>query len=68
MYRQYENPRGLEKQLLEAKRRYEEEKLRQETERYIDDEVLVALYWDIEDLEERINFAWQDEEADCMTV
>ena len=54
MYRQYENPRELEKELAAEKERisqpgYEADEF--DAER-------------IADLEERINFAWQDEEYD----
>lgn len=52
MYRNYENPYKLEQMLAEAK---------EELERYTEDEEL-AIY--IHELEDRINFAWQDDEYD----
>ena len=55
MYRQYENPRKLEDQL---------EKVKQRIAECTDEYELEYLYQDKADLEERINFAWQDEEYD----
>lgn len=52
MYRQYENPHTLEERLEEAKRRLAENP-------YDEDLVL-----EVEELKERINFAWQDDEYD----
>jgi hypothetical protein len=52
MYRQYENPYTLEERLEEAKRRLAENP-------YDEDLVL-----EVEELKERINFAWQDDEYD----
>ena len=56
MYRQYENPRMLEKQLAEAM-----EKLKNPD--YIADSSDIEY---IEELRDRINFAWQDEEFEEM--
>ena len=56
MYRQYEDPRELEDQLKELQARYEAE---------TDEDVLIDLAQEIEELKERINFAWQDDEYDC---
>ena len=53
MYRQYENPHTLEAQLTEAKQRLAENPY---------DEDLVN---EVAELNERINFAWQDDEYDC---
>ena len=53
MYRQYENPWKLEKRLAEAK-----EKLANCTEDY-EREYFAEI---VADLEERVNFAWQDNE------
>ena len=50
MYRQYENPWKLEDQLAEAKQRLAENP---------DNEDLAL---DVHELEERVNFAWQDQE------
>lgn len=52
IYRQYENPWELEDQLAEAKKRLAENP---------DDEDLA---FDVHELEERVNFAWQDDEYD----
>lgn len=52
MYRQYENPYTLEERLEEAKRRLAENP-------YDEDLVL-----EVEELKERVNFAWQDDEYD----
>lgn len=53
MYRQYENPRTLEKRLEELK-----ERRAQSTDEY----ECEGLDQDIAELEDRVNFAWQDEE------
>jgi hypothetical protein len=50
IYRQYEDPYTLEQQLTEAKQRLTENP---------DNEDLAL---DVYDLEQRINFAWQDDE------
>ena len=57
MYRQYEDPRKLERELAKAREEYEAAMARGEE----DDG-----YWAerIGGLEERVNFAWQDEEYD----
>ena len=52
IYRQYENPRTLEERLEDAKRRLAENP-------YDEDLVL-----EVEELKERVNFAWQDDEYD----
>lgn len=52
MYRQYENPRTLEDQLEEAKARLAENP-------YDEDLVL-----EVQELKDRVNFAWQDDEYD----
>lgn len=74
MYRQYENPRELEEQKrkLEKKReslcadmdRYEQEGNLDMASNMFD--ALVDLENDINELSDRINFAWQDEEFDEM--
>lgn len=58
MYRQYENPYILEKRLKEIKEEY-----RRAIEEKVDEETLFNLHEDIQDLEERVNFAWTDD--DC---
>lgn len=50
MYRQYENPYALEKQLAKVKKRLAENPENED------------LALDVHELEERINFAWQDDE------
>lgn len=55
MYRQYENPFELEERLAE---------LREEYANATGEEELISLAESINDLEERINFAWQDDEYD----
>ena len=62
MYRQYENPRALEKELQEKRRQYEY--LRKTGQLDIDDDIDFQM--DIQDLEERVNFAWQDDEYDSL--
>jgi len=61
MYRQYEDPRELTKQLDEKRARYEE--LAERVDKGdLDFDVLVDAHEDIAELENRVNFAWQDEE------
>ena len=50
IYRQYEDPYKLKKQLAEAKKRLAENPENED------------LALDVYELEERINFAWQDDE------
>lgn len=57
MYRQYENPNTLEKQLERLKEEY-----CTAVENNADEDTLISLHMDIAELEERINFAWQDDE------
>ena len=59
MFRQYENPRKLEKQL-------EEELARQEARKASGEELDEFDYERVQDLKERINFAWQDDEYDAL--
>lgn len=51
--RSYEDPRKLENELEELNKRIESEN---------DESTLVDLYIERNELEERINFAWQDNE------
>lgn len=60
MYRTYENPFELQDMLEEKKTEF---RTRLESGEDIED--LIDLAIDIEDLEQRINFAWQDDEYDC---
>lgn len=57
MYRQYENPIALEKELTEAKA-YLVDLLDQKA----DEDTIVSMRLRIEELKETVNFAWQDEE------
>lgn len=57
MYRQYEKPNTLKESLAHLKREYQIA-----LENNADDETLISLHNDIEDLEERLNFAYQDME------
>lgn len=58
MYRQYENPYILEKRLNELKEEYH-----RAIAENLDEETLISLHEDIQDLEQRVNFAWSDDEA-----
>ena len=61
MYRQYENPRELEKQLADVRANFDMRlaECESQDERY----EVIEFYSDtIAELEERVNFAWQDEE------
>lgn len=60
MYRQYEDPYELEKQLKELRQEYSNAK-----ENNADENTLIELSQDIHELEERVNFAWQDDEYEC---
>lgn len=60
MYRQYEDPWKLEDRLEDAKRRLEIA----EDEDPDNDDRIIDLLEEIEELKERINFAWQDQEYD----
>jgi len=57
MYRQYEKPNTLKETLAHLKREYQIA-----LENNADDEILISLHDDIEDLEEQLNFAYQDME------
>lgn len=57
MYRQYENPYSLEDQLKKLKEEY-----CTAVEENEDEDTMISLQYDIADLEERVNFAWQDDE------
>lgn len=59
MYRQYENPYELEEQLKQCKTEYQIA-----IAENADDDTLISLTENISDLEERVNFAWQDAEHD----
>lgn len=57
MYRQFENPYSLEKKLEELKEAYQKA-----IESGASEEILISLHEDLTDLEQRINFAWSDDE------
>lgn len=57
MYRQYEDPFELQRQLEDLKREYNKE-----LNNGADEDVLMSLAETIADFKERINFAWQDDE------
>ena len=63
MFRQYEDPWKLEQQLKEKEKDMETMK-----NRGYDMEDLIDIQLEIEDLKERINFAWQDDEYDEMNA
>ena len=52
MYRDYENPYRLEERLEELKAQLKK------------DPDNIELYMDVRELQERVNFAWQDDEYD----
>ena len=58
MYRRYENPWKLQEQLEEARPRLEEARNDPDYE----PADMIWLYEDVISLEERVNFAWQDDE------
>lgn len=60
MYRQYEDPWKLEDRLEDAKRRLEIAK----QEDPDNDDRIIDLVLEVQELEERVNFAWQDQEYD----
>lgn len=57
MYRGYENPYCLEDMLKERRMSYN-----RAIADGASDEIIIELAEDIADLEERVNFAWQDNE------
>ena len=57
MYRQYENPHRLEKELEKLKKEYHEA-----LESGADEDILINLHFAIDDMKERVNHAWQDDE------
>nr|DAS11846.1 MAG TPA: hypothetical protein [Caudoviricetes sp.]DAT99333.1 MAG TPA: hypothetical protein [Caudoviricetes sp.] len=57
MYKQYEKPNTLKEALTNLKREY-----KLALENNADDETLISLHDNIEDLKERLNFAYQDME------
>lgn len=60
MYRQYEDPYKVQRMLDEARDQLELAKANEE-----DEDRIISLHEDVAILEERLNFAWQDDEAAC---
>jgi hypothetical protein len=56
MYRKYENPNTLQSELKALKEEY-----KRLSEQDTDEDTLISMHEYIADLEERVNFAWQDE-------
>ena len=61
MYRQYENPRALQDELDKLNARYNELEMNGQ----LDEDAIEDYALRKGELEERINFAWQDEEYDA---
>ena len=61
MYRRYENPYDLEKQLEAVQFEYD-----MMVAEGADIETLISVQEEIYELKERINFAWQDDEYDSL--
>ncbi len=61
MYRQYENPRALEEKLAEVRAEFDMRlaECDSQDERF---DIIENYSQTIAELEERVNFAWQDEE------
>ena len=59
MYRQYEDPYGLERLIESA------EIVMQEAIAMDDEELQMAIAEELAELKDRLNFAWQDDEFDC---
>lgn len=63
MFRQYEDPYALEERLEKAEAKLEELKaLATEDDTY--DDAYIDAYIEVQELKDRINFAWQDIEYD----
>lgn len=60
MYRRYEDPYKVKRLLDEAKTELENARITNPD----DEDLLIGLYEDVAELEERLNFAWQDDEAE----
>lgn len=57
MYRQYENSCKLEKEFKKLKEEYQNA-----INEDVDEDTLISLHFQIEDMRERLNFAYQDED------
>lgn len=60
MYRRYEDPYKVKRLLDEAKTALENARIYNPD----DEDLLISLHEDVAELEERLNFAWQDDEAE----
>lgn len=58
MYRQYEDPYKLGRMLEEAR-----ERLAESCDSYGEMDIDILL--EVQELEDRVNYAWQDDEYDC---
>lgn len=63
MYRQYEDPRKLEQEYKEKLAKYNELVANNAFE---DDTQMYDAYCQLKELEDRVAFAWADEEADML--
>lgn len=63
MYRQYENPRALQEELTQKEAEYNE-LIHKHWLGDISDDYLYDKYIELQELKDRVNFAWQDEEYD----
>ena len=61
MYRRYEDPYKVQRLLDEAKTAFENALVYEPD----NEDLLISLHEDVAELEERLNFAWQDDEAEC---
>ena len=59
MYRQYEDPYKIQKRFADVQQELEEASING-----ADLDMLKELYDEVESLRERLNFAWQDDEAE----
>lgn len=59
MYRSYRNPHTLEDALAQKRSEYQTA-----LEEGADEDILIGLSEDIAELEQEVNFAWQDDEYD----
>ena len=61
MYRRYEDPYKVQRLLDEAKASLKNAQIYEPD----NEDLLISLHEDVAELEERLNFAWQDDEAEC---
>ena len=67
MYRNYESPSKLEEMLREVQKEYDHYSaiVKEKGTECDEADILMGLCEEIEELKERINFAWQDDEYDA---